>query len=74
MNYKNYGALFEIRKEERKLQIKFAKDLIVELNKEGDIDTEKILMLAFNWMLVQNRITTIDLDLEEIECNHQKIN
>jgi len=74
MNYKNYGALFEIRKEERKLQIKFAKDLIVELNKEGDIDTEKILMLAFNWMLVQNRITSIDLDLEEIECNHQKIN
>ena len=70
INIQDYGVLFVMKQEERKKQIEVSKNIISELNKQGDIDTEYILLEMYKWFSIQNNISSIQNDMNIIEYNN----
>lgn len=70
INIREYGVLFSMKEKEREKQIEVSKNIISELNKEGDIDTEYILLQMYKWFHIQNNIVSLNNDMNIIEYNN----
>ena len=70
INIQDYGILFTLKEKEREKQIEVSKNIISELNKQGDIDTEYILLQMYKWFSIQNNIVSLQNDMNIIEYNN----